>query len=57
MPNEVDFVDCFCMGPQNGAPKCPCRMREDAYRRVFQNIPELPSDYKSIIGKTDGDPK
>lgn len=23
---------CFCIGPQNGEPYCPCRMRQEDYK-------------------------
>ena len=26
-PSKVETHPCFCIGPQNGEPLCPCRMR------------------------------
>ena len=28
---------CFCIGPQNGEPYCPCRMRERRDRSGFMD--------------------
>lgn len=32
-------MTCACMGPQNGQPLCPCRMRAaDEYRRKYPEM-------------------
>jgi len=31
---------CFCIGPQNGEPKCPCLMRQERWGEfIRQHIP------------------
>lgn len=32
---------CACVGPQNGDPVCPCRMKSGSYRPDWLRFPEL----------------
>jgi len=27
IPDKGPYKECFCTGPKNGQPKCPCEMR------------------------------
>ena len=38
--NGNQFRVCFCIGPQNGDPVCPCRMR---------NVKIIDGRYKEIL--------
>lgn len=33
--DTVSFSSCACMGPQNGEPECPCRMRARKERQSW----------------------
>lgn len=36
----VDMQPCFCVGPQDGQPLCPCRMRGVVVKNGRYVIPE-----------------
>lgn len=53
VPSQGDHV-CGCIGPQNGEPLCPCRMRcvtikDGRYVEVIDHGP-VPSDKKPVSG-------
>lgn len=38
----MEISNCFCIGPQNGAPHCPCLMRQEAGQKVYFDSTKLP---------------
>ena len=35
------MIVCACMGPQDGEPVCPCRMKSGSYRQEWVRFPAL----------------
>ena len=57
MPHE-----CFCVGPQNGQPLCPCRMRgvqvkDGRYVEIIDHgpVPSNPPRFRRSPTAADGD--
>ncbi len=38
---EPEMRSCFCIGPQNGDPVCPCRMRDRAPENLMKMLERL----------------
>lgn len=38
---DLDVQSCFCIGPQNGEPLCPCQMRHIIVRNGRYIKPEV----------------
>ena len=46
------MATCFCMGPQNGEPLCPCQMRAlGVFKRDGEWI--LPAKEEQVLSKVD----
>lgn len=57
--------ECFCIGPQNGEPRCPCRMKgikavDGRWIETIDHGPVKPAispeDYRSLLLRFNYDP-
>jgi len=44
--------ECFCVGPQNGEPMCPCAMKAERQARLIQRFGRNLQPEESVAGNT-----